>query len=101
MSIIRPQITSLVRGNARGLVGGGGATLTPFLCNDPAESPRVWVQIKKLKDDGTDAALTRTASFNLPIDLPSGSLVKWTQTGSGSPLPSITMTVRGVCRGVA
>lgn len=80
---------------------GGDATVTPYLSNAPSESPRRWVAIKKLQDDGTDVALTRTDDFNLVLNLPTGTLVKWTVTGSGSPLPNISMTARGVIRGVA
>lgn len=79
---------------------GGVGTLTPSFCNDPGESPRRWVDISKLQDDGTDAALTRTDDFNLVLNLPAGSLVKWTVSGSGSPLPNISMTARGVIRAV-
>ena len=80
---------------------GGAGTATPYMCNDPGESPRRWVAIQKLQDDGTDAALTRTADFNLILTVPAQALVKWTVSGSGSPVPNISMTVRGVCRGVA
>ena len=79
---------------------GGNATLTPYLCNEPGDSPRRWVQIKKLKDDGTDAAITRTDDFNLVLDVPAGSLVKWILTGSGSPIPSVILDARGVIRGI-
>lgn len=80
---------------------GGSATATPYLCNDPSESPRRWVPVKKLQDDGTDVAITRTADFNLVIDAPAGTLLKWTVSGSGSPIPNISMTARGVIRGFA
>ncbi len=77
---------------------GGAATLTPNLCLNPTESPQRWVAFSKLKDDGTDAAITRTADFNLSLDLPAQSQFKWTISGSGSPLPAIVMTARGVIR---
>ena len=74
----------------------GSATMTPYLCNDPDESPRRWVQIKKLQDDGTDAALTRTGSFNLAMSLPAESMVRWTISASSTPV--VYMTARGVIR---
>ena len=74
----------------------GSGTLTPYLCNDPDSSPRVWTAISKLQDDGTDAAVTRTADFNMVMALPAQSLVKWTLSSSSSPV--INMTVRGVLR---
>ena len=82
-------------------MSGGAAILTPYLCNDPDESPRRWVAISKLQDDGTDAAVTRAADFNMVMDLPAQSLVKWTVSASGSPIPNISMTARGVIRGTA
>ena len=80
---------------------GGSATLTPSVCNDPSESPRRWVPIEHLQDSGDDVAITRTATFNIRFDLPAGALLKWVVSASGSPIPNITMTARGVLRGVA
>lgn len=74
----------------------GTGTLTPHICNDPADSPRVWVQVKMLQSDGTDAAITRTADFNLVVDAHAESLLKWTISAGSSPV--IHMTARGVCR---
>ena len=80
---------------------GGAATLTPQLCADPAESPRRWIAISKLQDDGTDAAITRAADFHLVLSFPAGVLIKWVVSGSGSPIPNIKMTARGIIRGSA
>ena len=80
---------------------GGAATLTPYLCVNPDDSPRAWLAVKNLQGDGTDIAVTRTASFNLIIDAPSGSLVKWAITGSGSPLPAVKMVAEGYAHGSA
>ena len=82
-------------------ITGGSATLTPKLCNDPDESPRTWIEIKKLKDDGTYTSTAQTASFIMSLAIMPESLVKWTVSGTGSPIPSITMTARGVIRGSA
>ena len=98
------------RGGAAGLFNivfsgdwtAGTATLTPSFCLHPAESPQRWVAVSKLKDDGTDAAITRTADFNLTLTLPAGSQVKWALAATGSPLPAIavSLTARGVIRAV-
>lgn len=74
----------------------GSGTLTPYFCNDPGSSPQAWEQIKKMQDDGTDVAITRTDSFNMVLSLPSQSAVKWTLSSSSSP--DINMTARGVLR---
>jgi len=80
---------------------GGAATLTPYVCADPSESPRRWTEVKHIKDDGTEVSLARTADFYMMLQFPAGALVKWTVSGAGSPLPSIILTARGICRGSA
>ncbi len=80
---------------------GGAATLTPYVCIDRSESPRRWIESKQVKDDGTEVSITRTADFYIVLQFPAGTLVKWTVSGSGSPLPSIILTARGICRGSA
>ena len=75
----------------------GAGTCTPYKCVDPDTSPRVWVPIQKLQDDGTDVAVTRTADFIMTIDLPSGTLVKWTISSGSSPV--IVMVAEGWAHG--
>jgi len=81
--------------------GAGAATVTPYYCADPGESPRRWTEVKKIKDDGSSASVAQTADFVIVLSLPAGSIVKWTVSGSGSPLPSIDMKARGYCKGTA
>lgn len=63
-----------------------GATATWQVCVDETVSPRVWAPV-------SNGAFTAAAADNLV--LATGTLARLVISGSGSPIPNITVTARG------
>ena len=68
-----------------------GVSLHVEVCASPSASPQVW-------DAATQydlTAVTFTDDFTVCLDVPSGTGIRGRISGTGSPVPSITLQARG------
>jgi len=67
------------------------ATVKLYVCMAPDISPQVFTHTC----DTSGTALSYTDDASGILDLPDGTLIKATVSGSGSPVPAIEFTLRG------
>jgi hypothetical protein len=70
-------------------------TLKLEACANPTASPQVWSTVKNVKDDGTTTDISFTADFSVNLDVVTGAAYRAVLSGSGSPIPSITVDAVG------
>jgi len=71
------------------------ATLKLEACAVPGDSPQIWSTVQKIKEDGTAAEVSFTAAFVINLEVVTGAAYRAALSGSGSPVPSITVDATG------
>ena len=81
------------------LIQGSGTwsstTLKLEACAAPTASPQIWSTVKNIKDDGTATEVSFTADFAISVKTVTGAAYRAVLSGSGSPVPSITVDAVG------
>lgn len=70
-------------------------TLKIEVCANPTASPQVWSTAKNVKDDGTVTEVSLTADFAINLEVVTGAAYRVALSGSGSPLPNLTVDAVG------